>query len=498
MRFSFSSARSRSFTRPLVATALFLPLVFSLVGCKNKTKDSPKPEPNDPVTTTSGEPAATTPSPAPSAEPVAPAVEPVCKVDAQKVWTKGVNPTTGLTQVELPDGTNVLGFAIGNTPHVLTVAAGGTGRVAKVTVDPASAFAKAPKAAEGVRIVWRVTPVKLEGSTVRAFVDFRDELKTTAAAGKPEVTKSRRVVCGPVDRPDTWVSWEGPAYIDEPKHTKAPLAALRAADLLKVGTTYKEVRDCRSFYDAKHDDEWIVGSELAIDTDGTKNTAKANLFVEQGKGGVRNTETSLALTAEPFKLAGYDIPVSHELTDGVFLVAARAPGKLVAMMVGPNKKPIGGTTEYKGTFQMPDLAQDGKDDVVTTAVVTGKDTLALRALRIPGDTHAMPAAFTQVMTDADESKTESRPEFLRDAKGQRWLAYLEDAEKGKGHLEIIPLTASFRAAGKPHAVTTNDERATEARLFAKKSGGFILAYLRDAGAAGTELVTEDLSCEIKP
>ncbi len=470
--------------------------LLAIAGCKDKAgKDTPKEAPSS---APSSAPSAGADTPAtPSAEPAppAPTAEPVCKVDAQKVWTKGINATTGITQVSLPGGQAALGFAIGNTPYVLTVSPGGTGKMAKVTVDPGSAFAKAPKPSEGVRIVWRVTPVKIEGTTVRAFVDFRDELKTTAAAGKPEVTKTRKVVCGPVDRAETWVSWEGPAYLDEPKHAKDPLAALKGAEILKAGAQYKEVRDCRSFYDAAHDDEWIVGSELVVEGDGAK--AAANLFVEQGKGGARAAATSMPVTTAPFKLAGYDIPVSHELSDTSFLVAARTPGKLVALIVGHDKKPIGGITQYSGTFQMPDLAQDGKDDVLSTAVATSKDGLALRALRIPGDTHAMPAAFTPVLTDEDESKTEGRPEFLRDAKGQRWLAYIEDAEKGKGHLEIVPVTAGFRASGKPHAVTTNEERATESRLFAKSGGGFIVAYLRDAGAAGLELVTEDLTCEVK-
>ena len=52
----------------------------------------------------------------------------------------------------------------------------------------------------------------------------------------------------------------------------------------------------------------------------------------------------------------------------------------------------------------------------------------------PGMRETLPA-FTQVLTDEDESKTEGRPEFLRDAKGQRWLTYVEDAE-GRRQIEL--------------------------------------------------------------
>ncbi len=463
---------------------LFLPAI----ACKGKTAS--------PVATEAGPAVASVAAAASRSDPPTPTTKPVCRVEAQKVWTKGVSATTGLTAVELPSGP-ALGFAVGATPHVLTIARGGVGKLAKVTVDPGSAFARAPKAPEGTRLIWRVTPAKIEGATVRAFVDFHDELKAVAPAGKPEVSKTRRVVCGPADRADTWVSWEGPAYLDEAKHARDPLAALKGAELLKKGAPYKEVRTCRSFLDAKRDEAWIIGSELVVDTDDAKATAKANLFIEQGKNGNRIAATSLVVPTDPLRLVGYDVPVSHELGDGLILIVARAPGKLVALMVNHDKKPVGGILEYKGTYQMPDISTDGKDDVLAAALATGKDSFALRALRIPGDTHAMPASFNPVMTDDDGSKSESRPEFLRDSSGQRWMAYIEDADKGKGHLEIVPLTAAFQAAGKPHAVTAEGERATEARLFASAAGGFVVAYLRDAGGAGHELVTEDLSCEVK-
>lgn len=492
----------------LVGSSLLLALVtVSLAACDKKT---PPPTPTadpakapaagsaDMVASAAG--SAGTPIPTPgaaaSAEPAAPPVEPVCKVASQKIWTKGVNPVTGITAVELPDGRDVVGFAIGNVPHVLAIDAGGVGKMSKVLVDPGSLFAKAPKKDEGSRAVLRVTPVKLGQSSAHAFVDFRDDLKIAAVPGKPEITKARRVVCGPVDRPETWVSWEGPAYLDDAKLGKEPLTTLKAAGSLEAGKPYREVRDCRSFYDAPHDDEWIVGSELVIQAEGSA-SARAQLFVERGKDGSRDPVATLDLATDPFRLAGFDTPVSHELGDGAYLVAARAPGKLLAMVVDHEKKPLGKTTEYKGSYQMPDLAQDGKDDVLTTAQTVGTDKLALRALRIPGDTRALPAGFVPVIGDADDSKTEGRPEFLRDEKGQRWLAYIEDADKGKGHLEILPLTAGFRAAGKPYAVTEGNERATEARLFAKKGGGFLVVYLRADGPANTELVTEDLVCEIK-
>jgi len=145
---------------------------------------------------------------------------------------------------------------------------------------------------------------------------------------------------------------------------------------------------------------------------------------------------------------------------------------------------------------MPDASEDGPDDVLIASLKTDKDAYALRALRVPGTKAELPATFSKVTTDEDDSHSESRPEFIRDLKGQRWVAYIENAEKGKGHLEIIPVNAGFRATGKPYAVTKEEERATEARLVPQKDGGFVVVYIRDAGTGVGELVTEDLDCKI--
>lgn len=473
-----------------------------VTGCPkdDKPKDNAGPATSASTKTTSATtPAAsasTTAAAAASSDVPAKPVESVCKTDGQKVWSKGVSGSAGLTAVELPDGTDLVGFAIGTTPHVLDVKAAGAGTMNKVAVDPANRFAKAPK--DGARYVWRVTPTKGAGAgKYGALVDYRDEAKLATPPEHTQASKTRTVVCGPVDQPKGGVVWEGPAIIDEPKHSKDPLHVLSEANLLGHGVTYTEVRDCRSFYDAEHGASWVVGSDLNVEGEGDKPVAKSELFIQVQGDDKRAVITSLPVTTAPFKLVGYESPVSHQLSDSAMLIMARTPSSLVGMAVGKDKKVMGKVTEYKGFFQMPDLAPDGKDDVLVTAQNTGKDGLALRAGRIASESNALPATLTQVDANEVETNTESRPEFLRDAKGQRWIAYLADAEKGKGHLEIVPVTATFRAAGKSYRITGEAEKAAEARVIAKKGGGFIVAYLRDAGAAGNELVTEDLTCDVK-
>jgi hypothetical protein len=474
-----------------------------VTGCPkdDKPKDNAGPATSASTKTTSATtPAAsgsTAAAPAASSDVPAKPVEPVCKTDGQKVWSKGVSGSAGLTALELPDGTDLVGFAIGTTPYVLDVKPAGAGAMNKVAVDPGNRFAKAPK--DGVRYIWRVTPTKgAAAGKYGALVDYRDEAKLATPPEHTQATKTRTVVCGPVDQPKgSNVVWEGPNILDEPKHAKDPLHVLSEANLLGHGVTYTEVRDCRSFYDAEHGASWVVGSDLNVEGEGDKPVAKSELFIQVIGDAKPTVVTSLPVTTAPFKLVGYESPVSHQLSDSAMLIMARTPSSLVGMVVGKDKKLVGKATEYKGFFQMPDLAPDGKDDVLVTAQNTGKDGLALRAGRIPSDSAALPATLTQVDANEVETKTESRPEFLRDAKGQRWMAYLEDAEKGKGNLQIVPVTATFRAAGKAYRITGEAEKASEARVIAKKGGGFVVAYLRDGGATGGELVTEDLTCDVK-
>jgi hypothetical protein len=74
------------------------------------------------------------------------------------------------------------------------------------------------------------------------------------------------------------------------------------------------------------------------------------------------------------------------------------------------------------------------------------------------------------------------------------MTYVE-GERGNGHLEIVPINTAFQAVGRPFEITTEDERASEARSVALPDGTIFMAYLRDKDKS-TELVTLDLECEV--
>lgn len=466
----------------LLVSLVSLVSVTVLAGCPRK-----KSEAADGGAT--GQPVATGAAPPTASAAKEPEKSPTCSVKHQKSWTKGVNMLTGLTAEELPDGTNVVGLALGNAPYVMVVKEGGGGGLKKVTVDPGSKFAKAPKAGEGTRIVWRVTPVKLEGASVRAFVDFRDEGKSASPGGP----RWRRVVCGPTDVAQRWVEWEGPMVLEDPKSAKDPVAAFVEAHHITPAVPYREVRDCRTFFDPTRGEAWVVVAGFKVRIEGAEAKPQAELTIS-----TRSSETLVHATemhAKPFKRVDYDTPISDGLADGSFFVAARTGSALIASFMTPDKKAKGAPKSYAGHFQMPDLTRDGADTVLIAAQATGNNAQTLRGMRIAGD--KLPAGFTSVLDEDAVAPSASRPEFLRDAKAQRWLAYIADAEQGRGTLEIMPIGADFRAQGRPYAVSQGEEKATEARLFAKPAGGFTVVYLRDGGAAGGELVTADLDCKVE-
>src|SRR5262249_46024451 len=139
-----------------------------------------------------------------------------------------------------------------------------------------------------------------------------------------------------------------------------------------------------------------------------------------------------------------------------------------------------------------DVSVDGDDTIVATSIAKGKD-FVLRAARLDAKQPVLPKSLSPIVTDDDGKDSESEPDFTRDAKGRRGVSYVE-GERGKGHLEIVPVDADFRATGKPFEITRETERASEARLVELTGGSILVAFLREKDN-DVELVTEELTCE---
>ena len=464
-----------------------IPLLVA--ACKNESAQPVSAQPTE--TKPSAAPAPSAPASAATPAGVASAVgaPPVCKVVSQKSWGKGINKETGLTVQEV-DGRAAIGLAIGLAPHVLSIGKGGDGKLMKVGLKAGTELAKAPAIAEGTRHVMRVTPTKLNGETAEAFVDYHDEYKS----------KRRRVACGPADSNDAWISFDDTPFFDrDPKPEGDALKALFAKKKeTDADEGYHELRDCRTFADLKKGTTWIVGSDLigTLKPDGTP-TWRASLVVDKGAKVHELHTHDIPLGNDTVaKTSKFDIPVSHPLHDGTYVLAARYGGSLVAALLGPEKTLQGNVHSYPGMPTLPDIAMDGEDTVLVTSFVKNKNEFLLKALRLASQKPELPKQMAPIMLVPDDKDSETDPDFTRDSKGRRWLSHI-DGERGHGKLFIVPVNADFTATGKPFEVTQEGEKAADGRIVPLADGTLLVTFLRETDAGKSwELVTEDLDCSI--
>jgi hypothetical protein len=468
----------------MIRRAVLLLLAATAASCSSSSSQpgpSAEPTASGAAASASGSGATGTASASGSAAAGTIGAAPACTVAAEKSWTTGANKVTGLTAAELPDGRVAIGLAVGNTPHVLVVGRNGEGKLVKVPPKAGTPLAKGGKDVR--RTVLRVTPVKVDGDDVQAFVDFRDEL----------ADKRKRVSCGPADGSHAWISFEGVPYLDlDPKPSDTERKELfRGRDDDGDGG-YHELRDCRSFADIATGETWIIGSELrATEKDGNV-TWKASLVIDRGPKTHENHLHELDLRGDPPKVTDYQVPMLRRLHDGSWVLTARYGDSLLAVLLDANKSIKGPISTYPGHPSRADVASDGDDTIVATSIAKGKD-FVLRALRLDGKQPVLPKTLSPIVTDDDAKDSETEPDFTRDAKGRRWISYIE-GERGNGHLEIVPVDANFHATGKPFEITKEEERASEARLVELAGGSILVAFLREKDKE-VELVTEELTCE---
>lgn len=492
-----------------------LPLAFC--ACNN---ESPKPDPSALASASAAGQAlsaqaaaslagagATAPSPF---VPKAPEGPPACKVSEKKVWASGVNKLTGLSVSELPDKRVAIGLAQGLSPYVLVVDIGGEGKLLKVSVKSTSDLGKTIDSKDGTRTIMRVTPVRVDGEKASAFVDYRDEYKN----------KKRRVACGPAESNDAWIHFDDIPYLDrDPKPAGKDRDALFKAHEHEQGEEehddadmgYHELRDCRSFVDTKTGETWIVGSVLrGVAKDDKTIEWSSSLVVDTGPKKHELHLHEVVLKGDPPNLKVFEVPISRAVGEGAYLLATRFGGSLRAAVLNKDKTLRGKLMTYSGFPTIPHASADGGDTVLVTSVTKDKGLFALRGLRVPAEKPALPKALAAIDTHAadkghshehghDEEHdhvdhSETDPDFVRDAKGRRWLAYIE-GERGKGKLSVVPVDESFHAVGKAFLLTNSSELASEARLVPLSDGTMLAVSLRE-GEKGLDLVTEELQCEV--
>jgi len=470
-------------------SALYSLVALSVLACTKKPSES-ESLPNPPAAASAA--LAAVPSTAPMASasvapepPKVPDVPPVCQIESKKVWTKGVSRLTGLTEATLPDGRAAIGFVVGTQPQILLVGSSAKGSMVKVPIAKTSRLASVPKGAQ--RAILRVTPVKVDGDSVKAFVDFEDIYKD----------KKKSIVCGPADANENWVEFEGIPYSARKGAKPEEIAALfRQEGAAKV---YDEVHTCRTFTNLERGESWVLGSDLhgELKADNSIDWRSDFVVLTDNKTKKRTIE-STAITNKTLDDEHYDVPVSFALKNGSYVVAARHHGQFIAGILGADKSLTGQMSRYPGYATLPDIAMDGDESlVISTSLAKAKGEFGLRALRIDLAKPEFPKKLHVVVTDKSgtDAPSESDPDFLRDAKGQRWVAHIEGA-RGDGKLSLAPINKDFVAVGRSFSVTEEGEKASAARLIPLKDKGILVVFLREADKT-LELVTEEVHCKVE-
>lgn len=424
-------------------------------------------------------------APASAAEVAAPPPgPPVCTRTGEKAWGEQANKAAGLTTKGFK-GTLAVGLALGLEPKVLTIDPKGAVKLLDVKKG---AKLKAPEKG-GWRNVQRVSPRAIGDKEARAFVDFRDDYKD----------KRRHVSCGPSDSDDDFLEFDGISWLDlDPKPTGEEKTK-KYFSWKKLGG-YVELRDCRTFVTLDGDQVWALGSVLrgTEKPDGT-NEWKMVLVVDFGKNDEEIVLSEQPLKGDPPTPATFEVMNSRRVGDQGFVFATRFGGVLMAGALGKDRAKKGVFHTYSGYPSVPDIAVTPDDVVISVGIGSGKER-SLKSLSIDKKTLEIPKELAKVVLpplgDSAGDASFSMPELTVDAKGQRWLLYVE-GPKDKGHLRIVPVGKDLAPVGRPFAVTDGDVYASEGRLQVLESGALAVAYIRDRDGK-SELVTEELSCEVKP
>ena len=460
-------------------------LALFLAGCPNE----PSPTPG------AANGAGTAPKPASSALAASPSASasatpdepsPLCEKIAQKTWGTGANRVTGLSTKRLADDRIAIGFAFGNTPHVLVIKPSGEGELIKVAPAPGTALAKPVPAAEGTRTILRVTPYKVEGSSAKAYVDYRDEFKD----------KRKHIACGPADGGDEWISFDGVPLLDrDPKPTgEDRLALFKKSTEEGADEGYHELRDCRTFIDIKKNETYIIGSELrALDAGEDKTTYKSSLVVDTGPKKHEIHLREVDLKGDPPKDVPFDMPTTHGVKDGSYLLAVRSGGSLLAAFLKPDKSLQSKFVSYAGLPSRPEASRDDEGMTMMVASVNLGQSSELRGVRI-GPKDELPKSMVKIETGDEDASSAVDPMFVRDAKNRRWLAYVA-GPRGKGRLKLVGIDENFKPIGKPHPITKEAEGASEPRLVPLDDGRVLVTYIRESAGAAGELVSEVLRCD---
>jgi hypothetical protein len=282
-----------------------------------------------------------------------------------------------------------------------------------------------------------------------------------------------------------------------PPSGAAPNAAEATTDPAP-GKADRELRDCRTFVDASGQKPWVAGTELVNERKGDGPPKfRVTFFAQPAGGRERVTLRTAQLASEREAQSVFEAATAQELKDGSWLLTARYRGSLHAWILGADKRPRRPMQVFRGGYpSVPRFFAEGTDQLFVLTQKAGDARFELFFGRIESRDTKLPAALTSLTLGAEATPASgAAPPMLARAGEQRWLGY-HGSEGRRASLLVVPLDAKLSPMGPGYTVVSGDPGVQESILVGLTNGRLLAIYLR--GGEPTELVSELLSCDVRP
>ncbi len=452
-----------------VAPAVALAFVSA---CQDKSSgESAAPS----ATTAIVAPPAASSAPLASASSAAPAKPPACTIESTVALDKGARADTGLTVVMIAGNQAAIGYAVGDTPKVITIDTAGKASQADVSWGHVRDQEKKTDPTM-TRYIHRVTPLGFKGNKMRVGMDLLDESKDKNAA--------RYLRCGAGDD-EPIIADATPLNFDAP--TEDAVAAL--------GPDAIDVRDCRTF--SNGESTWSLYTEVKRDGTGDDHDIRLTWSLDTlpGKGTIKepNVDKRLAKPSKDKKygtLDHFSMPVSVNAGTAGFMMVARDSGGLVFARRNDDLSAAGGPwpMAFPEGAGLPSIMH--KDERVFLAATEWNKTDLFTSTFLGTEAPKKPAKVAVVDSAPPADGARDWPSLSPAADGSLFVSFL-DGKSPKRRVRLVVLGSDMtQKTSDVFDVAAPDTNIVESRVIAIADKKALVAYLDAKG----ELTGSIVSC----
>jgi hypothetical protein len=457
----------------LLCVAPAVALAFAS-ACQDKSSGAPSASAT-PVASAASAATSSSAAPLASASSAAPALPPPCTVESTTTLDKGARADTGLTVVMLAGNQAAIGYAVGDTPKVITIDT--AGKAEQTDVSWAHVHDQEKKSDPAMtRYIHRVTPLGFKGKTMRVGMDILDESKDKNAA--------RYLRCGAGDD-EPIIADTTPLNFYEP--TEDAVAAL--------GPDVIDVRDCRTF--SNGESTWSLYTEVRRDGTADDHDIRLTWSLDTlpGKGTIKNPNVDKRVVkASKDKKYGtldhFSMPVSVNAGTAGFMMVARDSGGLVFARRNDDLSAAGGPwpMAFSEGAGLPSIMH--KDERVFLAATQWNKTDLFTSTFLGTEAPKKPAKVTVADTSPPSDGARDWPSLSPSSDGSLFVSFL-DGKSPKRRVRLVVLGEDMsQKTSDVFDVYSGDSNIVEARAIAIAGKKALVTYLDAKG----DLIGSVVSC----